>query len=197
MQRNTLVQLIVIYIGILAIYAGISYLIPVVSAAFTHLVADRGTGNYFEIIYLISFILFIAAGYIIIAKSGDISVFISDRSGLDDSLKIYTKPSQLLSILIVVIALAHLLDYTPKLFHDLYQLFTGSTDGRLIGYQGKLLDPPQLFGNFLHVLIACLMIIFCRNLTVYFSKNILLGENEIIADHETVTIEEPDTQEQV
>ena len=188
MKKNVLLQLIVIYAGVSSMLAGLTYIVPVISAAAGHLFFERNTG-YFEIIYLIAFILFIVCGFIIITKSGKISVYIAERAGLDDSLKLYTKPSQLLSIFIVILGLGHLLDYSPKLLHDLYLFFMGNHLGRAEAFGEGNGNYPQLFTNFLHVLLACLLIIFCRPLTLYFSKNILQGDEDMVAEHETINIE--------
>jgi hypothetical protein len=200
MKKNALVQLIVIYFGISSIYIGISYIMPDISAAFAHIFGEGSGRNYFEITYILSFILFILSGFIIIIKSGDISTYISERSALDDSLKIYTRSSSLLSIFIVILALGHLLDYVPKLVRDLYLIFIGSTHSGSLPYAGEQ-GTPQLFNNILNILFPCLMIIFCRPLTAYFSKNIIPGEDDteddIIVEHETVTIETMDNSEQV
>ncbi len=188
MQKNTLIQLIVIYMGISSIFAGITYLVPVISSAFAHLFIEHTT-TYFEAIYLIAFVLFVVVGFVIIIKSGQISVYIAERSGLEDSLKIYTKPSQLLSILIVILAMGHLLDYLPKTVHDLYLMLLGAGGSKAYTNTASPQELPQLFSNGLQILFACLMIIFCRPLTVYFARNILLGDDDILAEHETITLD--------
>ena len=191
MQKNTLIQLIVIYMGVSSIFAGITYLVPAISSAFAHLLIEHST-TYFEAIYLIAFVLFAVVGFVVIIKSGQISIYLSERSGLDDSLKIHTKPSQLLSIFIVILAMGHLLDYLPKIVHDFYLMLLGAGGSKAYANAASTQEQPQLFSNGLQILFACLMIIFCRPLTVYFSKNILTGDDDIVAEHETITIETPE-----
>jgi len=189
MKKNALVQLIVIYFGISSMYIGVSYLLPDIAAATAHLFGENNSRSYIEITYLVSFVLFILAGFIVVSKSGDISVYISEKASLDDSLNVYTKSSSLLSIFIVILALGHLLDYVPKLIRDIYRLFPGANQDRTLSYGGGDQEHSQLFNDFLNIILPCLMIIFCRNLTEYFSKNIVLSDNEIAIEHETITIE--------
>ncbi len=189
MKKNALVQLIVIYVGIMAIYADISNLELGVTYLFTS--SFQKYSNDFNIFlaaeYLVIFIVILLTGFIVISKSGNIAKFITEKSGLEDSLTIFSTPKQLLSILIVVLALGHLLDHIPTFLKDVYLSFTSHVPHR-IGNEFEN-PPPSWIIDLFHLLLPCLMIIFCRNLTEYFSKNIILDEEEMVAVHDTVDIE--------
>ncbi len=182
MKKNTILQLIIIYIGLIAIYYCIAYAIQtgyfLISEA-----ASGGTHDY-QLRTLISYALMGLFGVIIILKSGGISNFVAERSGLDDSITVYSKPQQLLSILIVVVALSHIIDHLAVLFTTLAGMFSDKFDSGEIAGSSRML----LLKNGLDLLLPVLTIIFCRNLTAYFSKNILLDEEDMIIHQDTVEI---------
>lgn len=193
MKKNTLVQFIIIYVGIIALYGSITNLLPDLALLFFSLFGrEVYNGQYAAGGALIYFIGVLAA-FVIIAKSDDISDFVTEKTGLDDSLKIYTKPQRLLSITIVALALSHLLTNVPVLLQDCFFFLTNQTphrpSGPIDGFSVQNPASPKWLTVILHVLLPCLMIIYCRQLTAYFSKNIMLDEKDMIAEHETVTID--------
>lgn len=186
MKKNALVQLILIYVGVSSLYLA-SY--SVIQQAYLLFTDSRGYQANFVTHFLISYLLVGIFGVIFIAKSGNISSFIASRSGLDASLSVYTKPQQLLSILIVVTALAHLLDYLPPFANNLLKLFDSHTT--YTQSDGPLDASPELILNLIQIVFPCLMIIFARNLTRYFAKNIMLDDEDIIVHNDTVELEAP------
>jgi len=186
MKKNALVQLIIIYTGIGAIYLAAYSLIQIVYLYISGSSAGFGRSGLEMVIPLIVLALF---GVVIIGKSCSISTFISERSGLDDSLTIYTKPNQLLSILIVVTALSHLLDHLPAAITRFIDIFTAPS---YITDDGQSRITDGWWPVILRITIPCLVIIFSKSLTNYFSKNIMQDNDEIIAHHDTVEIAGPE-----
>ena len=117
--------------------------------------------------YIAAYLLIGLAGVFAIFRSGGMSNYIASRAGLDDSLTVYSKPQQLLSIMIVVVAVGQVLTRLPFITNALIALVRDTSPGRNVsGGTGSLAF------NFFAILFPVLMIIFCRQLTVYFSKNI-------------------------
>jgi hypothetical protein len=194
MKKNALVQLIVIYVGIMAMYAGLTTILGGIVFIVSNFFAKSNNHFYGER-FLTAYIIVFVSGFIIIAKSGSISEFITEKANLDDALKIYTNPKQLLSILLVILAVGHLLDHLPDFVNDLLLFFSSGAPHRS-GAEFTDADysrPPQWIIDILHLLLPCLLIIFCRPLTEYFSKNIFLGEGSITVEHETINLETKDT----
>ena len=191
MKKNTLVQLIIIYIGISAVYVAAYSLIETVYlyVAEAHQTFERTAGGYGLDLVIPSIILALF-GIVIIGVSGSLSKFITERAGLDDSLTIFSKPNQLLSILIVITALSHLLDHLPGVITKFFDLFTDNSLAKDLretasnGNRGWLL-------SLLQIAIPCFVIVFSKGLTNYFSKNIMQDDEEIVLHHETVEIDGP------
>lgn len=190
MKKNALVQLIIIYTGIGAIYLAIYELIQTIYLYAAEASGGFGRGELEMIIPLIVMALF---GVIIIGKSGSLSTFITERSGLDDSLTVYTKPNQLLSILIVVTALSHLIDHLPSAISKFASIFINTEPHGMGDYTPRSVSSTTGWPfSLLQILIPCLVIIFSKSLTNYFSKNIMQDNEEMVAQHDTVEITGPD-----
>lgn len=181
MKKNTVLQLIVIYVGLNAIYYCLTNAIQY-AVFFLYPVTGSNTGYLLK--YIAAFLLIGLGGVFVTFRSGGISSYIADRSGLDDSLTVYSKPQQLLSILIVVVALSQVVTRVPFLANGILSFFVLDDAGRTTsGGDGSVAF------NFFAILFPCLMIVFCRPITVYFSKNILLDEEDMIVHQDTVDIE--------
>jgi len=180
MKKNTILQLILIYIGLNTIYVGLGFILQNLFFFFSAPASET------------SYVLMAIAGYclvcmlcvFIIGKSGSMSTFVADRSGLDDTITVYSKPQQLLSILIVVMALSQILTRIPSFINSVMNF----GDEELLAAP-KHNNYSSLASNFVSILIPCLVIVFCRQLTAYFSKNILLDEEDMIVHQDTVNIE--------
>ncbi|HWB24325.1 MAG TPA: hypothetical protein VG738_02545 [Chitinophagaceae bacterium] len=186
MKKNTLVQLVVIYLGLSSIYLATSYL-----AQYLYFLVAAGSESFsyrFNTGSLFSYLVIVILGVIVIFKSGSLSKFISDRAGLDDSLTVFSTPRQLLSILLVVTAVAHLLDYLPSITKDILSLFIDNIPKRV-----ELLEVNKSGSAWvlsaLHIVFPCLVIIFARNLTDYFAKNIIQDDEEMVAVQDTVQLD--------
>jgi hypothetical protein len=179
MKKNTILQLIIIYVGLNAVYYGIT---NVIQSTVYYFNTPDSSGQYM-LKYIAGYLLICLLGIVVTVRSGGISNFVADRSGLDDSLTVYSKPQQLLSILIVVTALGQIVTRLPYLGTSIIALF-GNDAADTTPYSGN-----SLAFNFFAILFPCLMIIFCRQLTAYFSKNILLDEEDMVAHQDTVEID--------
>ncbi len=183
MKKNTILQLIVIYVGLNAVYYGVSNIVQNAAYYFSM----RSSDTIFVLKLMAGYGLICLLGVLIMAKSGGMSNYIAERSGLDDSLTVYSKPQQLLSILIVVVALSQIITRLPYITDSAIEFFNDRSD-----LDATATRKPSFAFNFISILIPCLTIIFCRQLTAYFSKNILLDEEDMIAHQDTVEIETND-----
>jgi len=191
MKKNALIQLMLIFAGITTFLSGFTYFIPRVLYLVGTFNQEKPLNNT-EDNYLIIEIIRIVAGLILVLKSAGISEFISERVDFDDSLKIYTKPSQLFSILLIIIALSHLIEHGAFLLNGIILVFSGAPSAAIAGH-AHAYTLNQWTVTISHVLIALFVIIFCKRLTRFFLKNIATDDDEIIIEHETITIETTDT----
>ena len=186
MKKNTLLQLIVIYVGFSSVYAGLNIIIQQLYLVFAD--SSSGFGSY-NMHAFISYMLLCFVGAVVIFASARIANYIAQRTGLGNDLTVFSTPQQLLSILIVVTALAHLLNYLPGLIIKLTDAFIAK------GSMGDD-DMPTNFGGsgggwavtIMHIIFPCLLVVFARNLTAYFAKN-------IIRDDESMVLQQDDGQE--
>jgi hypothetical protein len=115
-------------------------------------------------------------GWLTLVKSTSITHYIASKSNFSDNVTISSNGKILLSIFIVFLALSSLLNILPVLISSLWEAFkknAGASSDSLFGTDERKTDWLTLF---LRVSFHCLMIVFCRQLTDYFSKNIHLEE---------------------
>ncbi len=186
MKKNTLIQLVLISSGITTFLAGFTFIIPRILHLFGNFNEENAISaddSHFFVIEIVR----ITAGLIMILKSAGISDFIAERTGFDDSLKIYTKPGQLFSMLLIVIAIVHLTEQLPFIFSGLVYILTGTTlakNGKGIGYSFS-----QWLSVFSHIVVPVLIIAFCKPLTKFFLRDIANDDDTIVIEHETIIIE--------
>lgn len=186
MKKNTLIQLVLISSGITTFLAGFTFIIPRI----LHLFGNFNEENTFDADdshFFIIEIIRITVGLILVLKSAGISDFIAERTGFDDSLKIYTKPGQLFSMLLIVIAIVHIAEQLPFILNGLIYILTGTTlakNSKGVGYSFT-----QWLSVFSHIVIPVLIIVFCKPLTKFLLKDIAGDDDKIIIEQETITIE--------
>jgi len=177
MKKNTLLQLIVIYVGFSSVYAAVNIIVQQLYLVFSD--SNSGFGSY-NMHAFISYMLLGFVGAVVIFASARISNYIAQRTGLSNGLTVFSTPQQLLSILIVVTALAHLLNYLPGLIIKLIDAFIakGSMgDDMSTGYGGSA---GGWAVTIMHIIFPCLLIVFARNLTTYFAKNIIRDDESMV-----------------
>lgn len=190
MKKNVLIQLILISAGITTFLSGFTYFVPRIFRLLGDLQEETIKG-YSGGNYLVSEIIRIGLGLILVLKSAAISEFITERTGFHDSLTIYTKPAQLFSILLIIIALAHIIEHMPFLFYDIFLLFANVPPDKK-GSLGINYVLEQWILTTCHFVVPLMIIFFCQSLTRYFLKNVAADKDKLVIEHEIITIETTD-----
>jgi hypothetical protein len=197
MKKNTLIQLLLISAGIATFLTGFTYFLPRVLNIITKDFVEQ-RGNSLGQSYLTLEVVRMVIGLLLVFKSESLGEFVANRAGFDDSLKIYTKPSHLFSVLLVLIAVAHLVEHLPFLVNGILLFVTGTAPETNVA--GKHPAPGYTLSQWTiilsHLIVPVLVIIFTPWLTRFFLRKMAVEETPIIIEHDTLALETTTATEQ-
>ncbi len=194
MKYHPVIHLLIILLGILFIYNGASYLLTNVYISIFSLINSSGRYGWETVVfYIIPALCSLIIGYTAIKNSKNPGNWIGEKSGLGEGLKVVSNSRELLSVFILFLALQHLLNYLPGFISHLFSYVTNLFPQKI--NLSIVINPNENYNrgeNFLHLLLTCLMIIFCGNLTSYFYKNLSPNNEFILAEENADTEENPE-----
>jgi hypothetical protein len=175
MHKSTIIQLVLIIIGIVAFFNGLENLIGnfVNIAAWFLMTEDRKsdfTGIMIITLLLVSFGYFLLA-YFFISRSSRWSVWITKKSKLSPGITAQAPPVELLYFLFVIIGSYMLLKELPRFLGKAYNWFAITVTRN---YETGLPPDPRSpwTQSLLSILIPILTILLAKNLAVYFAGKI-------------------------
>jgi len=187
MKKNTLIQLVLIYAGIDSFLSGLFFFIPRLMHLFfntpTTAASTLPAGD-----YMITEIVRMILGLLLLFKSGGISNYLAERTGGDNSISINTKPPQLIYILIIIVALAHIIQHLPFLLFNIALMFSSASANKK-GTSGLDYTAEQWLLNFCHLVVPFLFIVFSRRISDYFGNKSGESDEEIVVKHDSIFLE--------
>ncbi|WP_207493910.1 hypothetical protein [Aridibaculum aurantiacum] len=177
MRYSAIVHLFIIYLAIQSLYSGVNYIIGNFYSVVVLLLEDLTSFSLLAgaPLYLSSGLLSVLIGFIILIRSAAITRFVVERSKFADNVKVSVNAKQLLSVVIVFLALSSLLIAIPNFLTNLWSTFRENAGAFLSNEE--TISSEDWYLSIVKIFLPCLMIVFCKPLTVYFSKNIFFDED--------------------
>jgi len=159
MQKpNSLVQLIAICIGMQSMYAGASYLIGNLYIWFSAIFMNNAPTGGYTALYLVAALLSLLLGYIVVFRSYGISGWITRIASFQHDLPVVIRPSDLLCLLLIFIAVGHLLTSLPSFISHMINLVPTRRE-RLIP-EGRV----NWVTSITDIALPVLLLLYCRPL---------------------------------
>jgi hypothetical protein len=184
MHRSSLIQILLLVLGILSLYQALHYLLAIVLPFLNWIPENRpyefifGQGFLLLIDFCINFLL----GYLLIWKSASLSKWIIRKSNLQGDFRIISSPISILYFLILILGINGLLKELPVLFDKVFTSFRASINQRAVEISSHPILSKPWTPIFLNVLLPLLLILFAKELASYFSKNFDQTEKIEISD---------------
>jgi hypothetical protein len=179
MPKSSVIQLVLIIVGIIAAYTGVMHLLT--NAVYTLVVAFQGAGGltwqYTLVALLVTAGYFLCA-YFLITHSKSWSQSLVSRSGLGD-FSITAQPRQILFFLFVAISISTLVKEIPDVIYMAVNGFSDKLSGEPMGITRTL--PVDWTATLLKLLIPVLLLIFAAPLASNLANKL---------DDEAITVEE-------
>jgi hypothetical protein len=168
MPKSSVVQLVLIIVGIIAAYTGVMHFLS--NAVYTFMLASQMNGEFNWQYTLVSVLItaaYFLAAYFLITHSKSWSQSIVSRSGLGD-FGITAQPRQILFFLFVAIGIMSLLEQIPAVLELAINGFRGRA---LAGEPTGIIRPrpEEWIQTVLNLLAALLLVLFAAPLSGYFA----------------------------
>jgi hypothetical protein len=131
-------------------------------------------------LYFLTAFLNLLLGWLILSKAVAITDFVVSKSNYSSQVRLSAGGKQLLSLFILFLALTSLLAAIPPVLKNIYTSFKETAGaGNMFDEAPKKID---WFTSIIELVLPCLMIVYCRPLTDYFSNNIHFNDNITITE---------------
>jgi len=169
--------------GIQALFTGVNYIAVNIYFFITQFFESSYSIFNRSSIYFLSAAVSLIVGLIIVKQSKPIAVYISDKANFTAEIKIITDTKELLCLFILFLALSSLLTNIPSFISDILDLFTASNKNILSSsYTQKKVNWVT---SILEIALPCLIIVYARPLSNYFSKNLTFQSGFEIEENAT------------
>lgn len=177
MQRSTLIQLVLIIIGILAAYAGVQYLFS--NFIYTLTVSIYGQHNSPFAESAISILLITGSdfliAYFLLTRSKEWANSLAKRSGITEGFKIVAQPVQVFYFLLAGIAIYALARELPYLLNSLYTTFVAKVSNN----RGDVFLTGVPILNALNILVPVILLLCINPLAHYFARKMKSEDGDI------------------
>lgn len=174
MNKRTIIQLAIIITALVLGIFSIEYLVSsLVSLAYTLMSGSSFGEGYFIPSLTISLAAFIQAAvcWWLIKRSGDAANFICELASFGQSLKISSKPVDLLFILLVVVGIYFLIAELPAFIKAIIGAFRSKAPHNNFSFAEEQ-KPVDWLRIFISLILPAVLLMFAKPIAVYFAKDL-------------------------
>ena len=174
MHKSSLIQTLLIVLGILSLYQGLRDLLTIVLSYFPRIFENEQSefvvGEVFILLLFcsINFIL----DYFLIWRSGPWSKWVVRKSNLEGEFKIISSPGSILYFLFLILGVNGLIKELPFLLDKTFISFRAAINERAVELSNHSMLYRPWTPIILNVLLPLLLILLAKNFATYFSKNL-------------------------
>jgi len=125
--------------------------------------------------------------YYLLRRSFAVAVWINNQASFHFETKIIIKHNALLAIGLVFMGITGMINYLPKVVMDIYFSFKDKVPANtdFTGYEYRTYQPDLLW-NVIYSLIYFLLIVFSKKIADFILNKIVIKDDEIIIDDNSV-----------
>jgi hypothetical protein len=173
MCKSTVIQIVLIILGIISFYQGLGYFLGNFLTLFAWFTEESNSGNYIvpALSFLIVSMSYLVIGFLFVKNFKSWSDWITERSDLVSDIKITASPNDVLYFLFVIVGAFMLLKEIPFSLDKLFTSFEDEVRRRRLNFYQPTPKKTWIVA-IMNVVLPILTILFARNLATYFSGGV-------------------------
>ncbi len=181
MHKSSIIQIVLIILGIVSFFEGLQYLLGNFVTLITWITGSNKFEGIFEIVLSLLLVTgcYFLLGYFFVSRSGESAVWIVKKSNLSSDIKIQASPEDILYFLFVIIGIYILIKELPYLLDKIFTSFTEAAGKRDMNAYPSTARRTWT-SIILNVLLPTLTILFAKNLAHHFSDKISKDDQLVI-----------------